>query len=1100
MSKYLNLRSMLVRSFLVTILLRLCLCVSAQGYGEEKVTLLASNVSLASVLKNIERQTQKRFNYSENEFNINEKVNVNYHESSLHLVLEELFSNRGITWKVIDNGIYLRKGVDVTTAGAIKDSGAAVAGITITGRVTDEKTLPLIGATIKIANSKQGTITDVNGRFRLQGVPPNAIMIISFTGFVEEKIALKNRSTFSVALKTAISSLDETVVIAYGTTTQRYNTGSVSRVSSKEIARQPVSNPLLALQGRVPGLLVSSESGLPGATVKVQLRGPNSLFNGSDPLFIIDGVPLASGNQGVNNGGIISPFYSFGNGSSGNVVSPFSSINADDIESIEVLKDADATAIYGSRGANGVILITTKKGKAGKTSFNASVYSGITESTRSPKLLNTKEYLEVRRKAFENDGLTPTPDIAYDLLTWDTTRNTDWQKLIFGHRANTTNATASVNGGSENTQFSFGSGYRHDGTIFKGDGSNDRISFNTNVGHQSNNRKFSIELSALYSSNKINMTQGANSLLPPNAPPIYDTSGQLNWGPPGAPFTNPIAQLYNKYELKTDNLISSLELSYSITADLKFKTRIGYNTISSNETGLQPLKAQDPNLNSVLVGSAQFANTNFKSWSIEPQLEYAKKVWHGELTALLGGSWQKNQGYSLNTFATGYTNDALLKSLSAAPIIQSVNNSYNEYKYAAMFGRITYNLNDKYLANFSGRRDGSSRFGPGRRYSNFGAIGMAWVISNENFIKEKVPGLSYAKLRGSYGVTGNDQIGDYKYLDAWSSILQLPYQGSTTLTPEGLFNKNYNWERNRKLEAAVELGFWDNKLLTTASYYRNRCDNQLVLYSLPAQTGFSYVTANLPALIQNSGIEISISGDILSSRNFKWSVNGNITLPNNKILSFPDILTSPYAATYTSGQSMNIVKGYHSNGINEKGVYTFADLNDDKSLNTKDYVTIGSLDPKYYGGLNNHFSFKGLELDVFLEFKKQLGRNYLYWIYTNNSASPGFMFNQPSEILSSKNEVQQFTTSTTSDAYQQIDNIRKSDAAYSDASYIRLKNVSLSYNLPSNLKNNIKISKIFIQGQNLFVITRYKVADPETQNFLLIPPLRTISAGIQVAF
>jgi TonB-linked SusC/RagA family outer membrane protein len=1074
------------------------LCVSAQGYGEEKVTLLASNVSLASVLKNIERQTQKRFNYSENEFNINEKVNVNYHESSLRLVLEQLFSNRGITWKVIDNGIYLRKGLDVTTAGAIKDSGAAVAGITITGRVTDEKTLPLIGATIKIANSKQGTITDVNGRFRLQGVPPNAIMIISFTGFMEEKIALKNRSTFSVALKAAVSSLDETVVIAYGTTTQRYNTGSVSRVSSKEIARQPVSNPLLALQGRVPGLLITPVSGLPGAEIKVQLRGQNSLFNGSDPLFIIDGVPLASGNQGITNGSIISPQYTHGaEGGASAAISPFSSINPDDIESIEILKDADATSIYGSRGANGVILITTKKGKAGKTGFNATVYSGISRNTRIPKMLNTKEYLQVRREAFQNDGITPTKENAYDLLVWDTTRNINWQKMLQDGTANTTNATASVSGGTQNTQFLLGAGYHHEGTVLLGKGSSNRASFNINLNHQSANERFSLQFSALYSSNDISLTQGGDPTLPPDAPPVYDPAGQINWGPQGAPFRNPVALINNNYQTKADNLISSVLLTYNIIQDLKIKTRFGYNSIVSNETAIEPLISQDPNSGVPMVGSSHFANTNIKSWSVEPQLEYTKTIFGGHLNALLGSSWQKNQYSTSSINATGYTNDALLKSISSAPIIEGAGNAYSMYKYAALFARINYNLNDKYLFNLSGRRDGSSRFGPERRYSNFSAVGLAWIISNENFIKENIPLLSYAKLRGSYGITGNDQIGDYKYLDAWSARLRIPYQGNTALTADALFNPSYNWERNRKLEGALELGIWDNKLLGVFSYYRNRCDNQLILYNLPAQTGFSYVTANLPALIQNSGIEISISAEFLSTKSFKWNINSNISIPRNKVISFPDILTSPYAATYTPGQSINVIKGYHSNGIDKStGTYTFADLDGDNALTPKDFITIGSLSPQYFGGINNHFSFKGVDLDIFIEFKKQTGKNYLYWLYS--VSSPGFMYNQPAEILYSKSEIQKYTTSTGSDAYRQASYIGRSDIAYSDASYARLKNLSLSYNLSSILKSKLTLIRIFLQGQNLFTITKFKVADPETQSFTALPPLKTFTAGLQI--
>ena len=1096
MSKHLKIRSLLSRSFLVMMLLRFCLVVSAQENNGDRVTLLAGNASLASIMKNIEKQTKRRFNYSDAEVNINEKVNVSYNEAPLNTVLGQLFSAKGISWKYIDNGIYLRKDNDPTIPKPLKDSGSVSSGVMITGQVTDDKSLPLMGATIKVANSSKGAVTDVNGKFRLEDVPPNAVMIVSFTGYVAEHFTLKNRSSISVVLKPAVSRLDETVVIGYGTTTQRYNTGSVTRVTAKEIQQQPVSNVLLALQGRVPGLVITPASGLPGASVKVQLRGQNSILNGSDPLVIIDGVPLASGIKGATSGTIFSPFSAYGGGDL-NAVSPFSSINPDDIESIEVLKDADATSIYGSRGANGVILITTKKGKPGRTSFNATAYSGVSQSTKIPKMLDTKGYLQMRRKAFANDKITPTRINAYDLLIWDTTRTTDWPNMFQGSTANTTNATASISGGNRNTQFLLGTGYHHDANVTMGDGTNNRSSFNANINHQSNNGKLTLEFSSIYSANNIRTPQApVLAQLPPNAPPLYDSANQINWGPPGGTFNNPAAILNNIYEVKTENLISSLQVAYNITENFKFKVRAGYNSIATNEINTMPQASLNPNTNSTIVGSSQFGHSNYKSWTIEPQLEYARKIWKGKLNALLGGSWQKNQTSADYISATGYTNDALLKSLSAAPTISSGTNNYSEYKYAALFARINYNLNDKYLANLSGRRDGSSRFGPSRRYSNFGALGLGWIISNENFVREQLPVISYAKIRGSYGITGNDQIGDYNYLDAWTASLPLPYQGTSTLIPQTLFNKDYNWERNRKLEGAIELGLWDNRILATLAFYRNRCDNQLMPNVLPSQTGFYNVTANLPATIQNTGFEINASGDVIVTKHFKWTLNGNITIPRNKVLAFPDILTSSYASIYTVGQPLTVVKGYHSTGINDKGIYTFTDQNGDNILNNADYVPIANLAPKYYGGIGNHFSFKGIDLDMLIEFKNQTGKNFLAYIYAPGRSSPGFLYNQPAEVLTS-DKVQKFTESTASDAYKKIANIRTSDVVYSDASYIRLKNLSLSYNLTSVLKTNAKI-RVFLLGQNLLTFTRFKVADPETQSFLVLSPLRTITAGLQV--
>lgn len=967
---------------------------------------------------------------------------------------------------------------------------------TISGKVIDDQGSPIIGATVIIKGSNNGTTTNQQGEFSINNTSKNESLIVSSVGYKKQEIKLDNKSYLTITLKKQTNQLDETVIRAYGTTTRRLNTGDISTVIAKEIDQQPVSNPLAALEGRVPGLVVTQSNGVPGSGFKVQIRGQNSIAQGSEPLFIIDGVPYASGNDPINE---------LNSATGINGLSPFNSINPSDIESIEVLKDADATAIYGSRGANGVILITTKKGKPGKTKFNVNVYSGISNVTRTMGMMNTRQYLMMRKEAFKNDGVVPDVNSAPDLLVWDTTRYTNFKKMLIGGTAHTTNVQASISGGSDQTQFLISGGYHHETTVFPGDLADNRGSFHVNVNHSSKDQKLFIQLTAGYSSDINNLI--ASDLtgyltLPPDLPPLFDSSGKLNWQQGGVSFINPLAYLLDKYKAETDNLLSNLQISYHIVRGLEVKINTGFNTMQVNETSIIPAAAQDPAYST--SGASQFGNNNYKSWIIEPQISYSVKISRGTLNALLGTTWQQTLNSNSTINASGYSSDALLESASAASSVTIANN-YSQYRYEAVFGRLNYNWKNKYVLNLTGRRDGSSRFGPGKRFSDFGAAGGAWIFSEEKFAHHFAPFISYGKLRGSYGITGNDQIGNYQYLDTWGTTNN-SYQGITGLYPTKLFNPDYGWEVNRKLEGALELGFADNRVLFSASYFRNRSSNQLISYSLPAQTGFTSITENFPAVVQNTGWEFTLTAGILSTSTFQWNSSLNLTIPKNKLIAFPDLAQSSYSYTYVVGQSLSVLNVLHLNGVDPAtGVFTFKDVNNDGSIDFNDYQVQGNLDPKFYGGWSNSFSFKKWELDIFLQFRNQLGANYWSSIY---SIVPGTMFNQPVALLKrwqmpgDKSNIQQFTQDPGSNAYQALSLLGASSGVYGNASYVRLKNISLSYKFSASWLQKIHFTdaRLYLLGQNLATLTKYQGADPETQNLYTLPPLRTITAGIQLQF
>jgi hypothetical protein len=468
---------------------------------------------------------------------------------------------------------------------------------------------------------------------------------------------------------------------------------------------------------------------------------------------------------------------------------------------------------------------------------------------------------------------------------------------------------------------------------------------------------------------------------------------------------------------------------------------------------------------------------------------------------LAGSTVQENVTEGLYIVGFGYSNDALLRTISNATSQYSSDN-YGQYHYAALFGRLNYNYENKYVVNLTGRRDGSSNFGPGHQFGNFASIGAAWIFTEENWMKNNLAFLSFGKFRGSYGTTGNDGP-PYAYLTRWSSNGLLPYSGIQPLEPTQHANPNYEWQVNKKLEGAIDLGFFKDRLNLSVVYYRNRVGNQLVPYPTPEFTGFTSVTANSPALVQNDGWEFSSNITILKNKKLRWTFNVNGAINRNRLLAYPNLSLSPYANVYVIGQSLNNIKLLHSTGVDpQTGQYTFKDKNHDGVINPNPGINSDlcnfNLSPKFTGGFGTALSYKRLQLSLFFNVIKQIGINALSNLY------PGSLKNMPTSVLARWQKpgditnVARFTTEpTTSD-----ENFSISDGTYTDASFIRLQNVSLTYSLAESLtkKMGISGSNLFVHAENLFVITKYKGIDPETQNFGGMPPARVIVGGISFNF
>jgi len=1065
---------------------------TVQDILEREVSCSMNKAPLKNVLLVIEANAQVKFVYSPDQIDLKKVVSIEATNRKLKDVLAELLTPLGIQFLAQQNNYIILQ--PLRTTGQVDVQGyeplaTMVLPVPIEGKVTDNHGNPLPGTSVIIKGTTTGTTANGEGFFTINAQPED-VLVFSFIGFETLEVKVYAQTLINVTLVENINNLDEVLIIGYGTTTKIENTGSVGKVTGDEIRKQPVSNPLQAMQGRVPGVVITQQSGVPGSAMAVNIRGKNSLrVDGNNPLYIIDGVPYTATSLST---AVISQSITLG----GN---PLSNINPADIESIEVLKDADATAIYGSRGANGVVLITTRKGEKGKTQFDVNLQTGFGQVATKMEILNTQQYIDMRHQAFQNDEITPTTGNARDLMMWDTTRYTDWEKELIGNTSFQQDVQANISGGNDYTQFLVGGAWHNESTVYPGEFRYRKGSSHLNINHQSRDDRFFMTVLASYTRENNDMPSmdytGQTLALAPNTPEPFDDDGELNWGPPGATWSNPYGSLLREYTMKTDNLVGNTQLAYEVIKGLKVKASIGLNMLIQNEMSTWPKESFNPAFGPVAF--MYTGNHSSRTWIAEPQTEYKKKWTNLNLEVLVGATWQENVRDDESYYAEGFSHDAFLGNLAAASYLLPFNHQYAEYRYQALFSRVHLDWKKKYFINLTTRRDGSTRFGPDNQYATFGAVGAAWIFSNETAVRNTVPFLSLGKIRASLGSTGNDQIGDYQYLDAWTPT-SYTYEGTSGLRSARLFNAAFGWETTRKLEAATELGFWEDRLQASAAWYRNVSDNQLVGYPLPMTTGFSSVQQNLNAKILNTGWEFLLTSQNVSKEHFTWTTSLNWTIPRSELLGYPGLESSSLANQYVVGESMDIQQRYHLLGVDQQtGVYKFEDVNGNGYTDYPgDLLARKAVTQKGYGAITNTFAYKNWKLDFMIQVVNQTGWNY----FAVNTRIPGQMGNQPAFIRDQWQEpgdnatVQKFTQTYGDAGYAYFD-LMQSDGTISNASFARLKTASLTWDVP--LKANAGL-QVYLLGQNLFTITNYLGRDPETQNHLSLPPLRVVSLGASI--
>jgi len=1098
-----------------------CLQVSAKVFSQ--ITLSKKNVPLTEVISTIQQQSGYSFFYKHKLVeNIN--ISADLHNVTLQQALDKILDGQPLTYEVIDKTVVIKE-KETSFLDKLKNSiKAELAQVTISGKVIDETGQPMQGVTVREKGTNNVIATGTDGKFTLTVSSNDALVDFTYIGYEPKEVSAKELPKGVVlTLSASATNLREvTINKGYYTEKQALSTGDVSVVSAKEIEGQPVTDPILALEGRVPGLLITQTSGLPGAYSTVRLRGMNSIANGNDPLYIIDGVPFSSISLTINagqvgGGSVGTP--SANNFSNGKGLSPFNMLNPEDIEDIEVLKDADATAIYGAKGANGVILITTKKGKSGAVKVNLQLSQGAGKVTRMMSMMNTQQYLQMERQAYANDGLT-FPSITanpqdgnYSINgLWDTTRTTNWQKILLGNTAHYTNAQLSLSGGTESTSFYVGGGFSRQTTVFPGNEDDGKASINFNVNHSSLDQRFKFQLTGgyTYDDNLLPLADLTTTALqlPPDAPALYHPDGSLNWQLYNgtSTFGNPLNYLLKTAEAKSNLLTGNALLSYQLLPGLKIQSSFGYTDGRLNQSNQTPSTAIAPPKNLITTNRINnFGNSEIANWIIEPMLSYDHNIAKGKLNITFGSTLEQQTINETAFTSSGYNGDALIPNPLNASTFKLASVTNTLYRYQAIYARVGYTWQDKYLLNLTANRDGSSRFGPSNEWGNFGAIGVGWVFSKEKFAENNLPWLSFGKLRGSYGITGNDQIADYQYLSSYTTDATT-YQNSTGLVAARLPNPYYGWEVDKKLEGGIELGLLKDRINLSVSYYQNRTGNQLVGYPLPNIAGFTSIQYNLPAVVQNTGTEIVLNTVNIVSSSFRWTSIINLSFQNNKLVSYPGIATSSFKNIYTVGQSLFTTQKFLGTKVNPAdGTYEWLSANGSYTENPSypaDLRVSAALTPKYYGSFGNSFTYKGFQLDVFLEFRKQVGLNFL----STEVGPPGLVgINQPTAIIGNT-----WTTVGQEAKYGKLSTqfaadpnfwTNSSDWVLSDASFVRLKNIALSWTLPKSWQQKVQLTntRIFLQAQNLLTFTHYFGLDPETGSGAL-PPLQMITVGLRTSF
>jgi TonB-linked SusC/RagA family outer membrane protein len=1046
---------------------------NSQSVLDKPFTISVENMQLKKVISSIQKQTKVKFTFSTNAINAERMVTYSARGKKISDFLNDVLKAYYINYQVVDDQIILYP-ASVGKTGLPIESGLAVVkpDKTISGVVTNDKGEPLTGVTVAEKNKSNAVITDEKGYYSIRLADENAVLVFSSIGYESQEASIASLLSLNIILKTANKALDEVIVVGYGSQKRSDITGSVASVPKERLSKLPVTNILHAIEGSVAGVNVTQTSSVPGSSAAVLIRGQNTITAGTGPFIVVDGVPFSKSGGGTND------------------------INPNDIASIEILKDASATAIYGVNGANGVILITTKRGIAGKPAIRYNTHVGFDDIAHMLDPSSPQQYVKKYADWFKQVNPTQTqvnvlPN-AYEIANYNAGKTVDWLKEVT-QQGIFQDHNVSISGGTKDMKYYLSGDYLKQKGAVKGYQYH-RASLRSNIDINITDY-LTTGTSLSYTNNNYDGGR-ANFYLAAAMSPygtLYNAAGGYEIYPmnPELLYTNPLLGLNTDRIDRSNNLTANTYAEIKpggVLKGLKYRLNTGYTyvtTLLASYTGR--------NANNT-IGSASTSNSETKNWVVENILTYDKNfgAHHIDFTGLY--SAQQRNYFATAFNATGFINDELsFNNMGAGATIsggtifpgQPYTGSYKDkYSLVSQMGRINYSYDSRYLLTVTARRDGSSVMGSNTsKYGVFPSFAAGWNISNEKFL-DNVRLINHLKLRTSYGKSGNEAIGVYGTITTAGTV-RYPFGGTSNIgvLASNLGNSDLHWETSKTFNVGLDFGILNNKINGSIDIYSTKTEGLLLRRNLPIITGYSFVLDNL-GITKNKGIEITLNSDNISTTNFKWQTTVVFSSNKNRIVDLYGDRKSDLGNRWFIGQPINVIYDYKLAGVwqagdnhavdpgTKDGDLKFADTNGDNKITPDDRIILGQTAPKWIGGLTNTFRFKNIYLSIFIQtFQGALNNNV-----TLTYADEAGRMNIPAETgyWTAENK----NNSRPSLAY----NSGTRGYGYaSDNSYTRIKDVTLSYSFAQNLLDKLKLGSLtlYASGRNLYTFTDWIGWDPE---------------------
>lgn len=1043
-------------------------------YSQSKrLSFELKDATIESVFKQIESMSEFKFAYNSTKLDVEKKISLKVDNQTIEAILHKVLGSANFNYQIVDRYIIITD-QNGNPLNSVADGQQTVR---VSGKVSDTSGSPQPGVSVVVKGTTNGTITDANGTYSLNGVPRNGILQFSFVGMKTQEVEVGDKTSINVTLEEETIGIEEVVAIGYGTTKKSDLTGSVASVKSDQLVTFPASGAIQALQGRAAGVQISANNGDPGGSMRVRVRGGTSINASSDPIFVVDGFV----------GGLLPP--------------------PEDIESVEVLKDASATAIYGSRGANGVIMVTTKKGTKGKTKIEFNTSYSSQQVIKKMDLLDGGQYTTLTKEAFPN--------------YISSGQNTNWQDVIF-RTGMIQNHQLSFSGGNDNVNYYIsGNFYDQDGIIIFS--SFKKYSFTSNINLNATG-KLKIGLNVFGErtttdglrtqegsggANEAGVIGSALKFMPDQG--IYNADGSYTTAAMHDPIDNPYAIAKERTDNQVvDRLQANFSAEYKLLEDLSFKTTLGASTSNSREGEFTTTLLNQGRSYGGLGSISAYKNTNIAS---ENYFSYNKTfAADHKFGAMAGYSYQTYRNEDWMASGSKFITDAVSYwNLGGGAVTQIPSSGLTDGKLSSFYSRLNYGYKDKYMVTFNARYDGSSNFSKNHKWAFFPSGAFAWNMKNEEFMRNVAPVNSW-KWRASYGITGNQAIGPYQTLAGLTNVFSIINGVAVNaVRPSTVANDDLTWETTAQLDLGTDIGLFQGRLNLTADYYKMETSDLLFSVPLPQYSGYANQLKNV-GKVENKGFEFTISGKILTGK-LKWNADFNLSANRNKVLELPDgkdilygsgpghLISLGNTQVLREGSPVGSFYGYIYDGVYQQGDTfipgsgfeqvaggeKYRDIDGKKDadgkltgeadgqLNSSDQTIVGNPQPDFIYGFNNEFKWNDFDLNIFIQGSQ--GNDILSYTLLELETL-GKPINSTTRALDR-------WTPTHTDTDVPMKTTARSERVSTrwifDGSYLRVKNIQLGYNMPKSVLNKLTINKLrlYVSAQNIFTVSNYRGFDPE---------------------